>query len=88
MADILYWNGKMSDLLKLHGDEKYSDIWTYNQAWASGERQWNIGNWEEAAKFLGRLRQELYQLHLNLYPEDPLWLRKEELYEPHSLFLR
>lgn len=74
MNEILYYNGSFIHLLELYGEHRYSDIWTYNQAWASGVRQWNAGNWDEAAKFLGRLRQEILHIHYDLLPEDPMWL--------------
>lgn len=76
MDSILYWNGNMTDLLTLYGTERYSDIWTYRQAWASGVRQWQAGNHYDASLLFGKLRQELLHIHHDLYPEDSLW-RKE-----------
>jgi hypothetical protein len=63
-----------TELLELYGEHRYSDIWTYNQAWAAGIRDWDRGNWESAAMFFGKLRQELLQIHKNLYPEDTRWM--------------
>jgi len=66
MDNPLQWYGGNDKLLALYGTYHYSDIWTYSQAWAAAVRQ-------ESGQLLGRLRQEMLQIHLDLYPEDELW---------------
>ena len=66
-------------LLELYGSMRFSSIWTYNQAWASATRQLEAGNRTDASAMFGNLRQQMLQIHLDLYPEDPLWnIEKED----------
>ncbi len=69
----LLWAGGNDKLLTLYGEHRYSEVWTFNQAWASGVRLWDSGNHDEASPLFGRLRQEMLQIHMDLYPEDARW---------------
>lgn len=70
---FLHWNGRTTDLLALHGDRRYSAVWTFSQAWRAATRQWESGLLDDASALFTAARQGMLRHHLELFPEDPNW---------------